>query len=203
MVLRAVVSNSFAAACHIGGCSHGRAARRRRSAEGAHLRERARELNIVACASAAAAIEGARIVFSCVTATSAKDVAEEAAHHLATWQFFVDINSVSPETKCADAAAVAPSGAAYVECAVMAPVEPYGINVPILLGGEHGPALAAILNPVGMKMEMASEIIGRVVQHGRCGARAQSLARRAMARDSRSARGASHGQALGIAVLGS
>lgn len=131
------------------------------SAEGAALRDKARALKIEACASAAAAAEGARIVFSCVTATSAKDVAEEAGTYLKPDQFFVDINSVSPETKRADADAIARSGASYVECAVMAPVAPYGIKVPILLGGKHGKELAAILNPAGMKMEMASEIVGQ------------------------------------------
>lgn len=131
------------------------------SPEGAALRDKARAMKIEACASAAAAAEGARIVFSCVTATSAKDVAEEAGAYLAPDQFFVDINSVSPETKRADAEAVARAGANYVECAVMAPVAPYGIKVPILLGGKHGKDLAAILNPAGMRMETASEVVGQ------------------------------------------
>jgi len=131
------------------------------SPEGAALRDKARALEIEASPSASSAAEGAQIVFSCVTATAAKDVAEEAGTYLAPGQFFVDINSVSPETKRADADAVARSGANYVECAVMAPVAPYGIKVPILLGGKHGGALAAILNPAGMKMEVASEVVGQ------------------------------------------
>lgn len=131
------------------------------SAEGAALRDKARAQQIEACASAAAAADGAQIVFSCVTATAAKDVAKEAGDYLTPGQFFVDINSVSPETKRADAEAVGRSGADYVECAVMAPVAPYGIKVPILLGGKHGTALAAILNPAGMRMEMASEVVGQ------------------------------------------
>ena len=131
------------------------------SPEGATLREKTRALKVEACASAAAAADGARIVFSCVTATSAQDVAEEAATYLVPGQFFVDINSVSPETKRTDAAAVDRSGASYVECAVMAPIAPYGIKVPILLGGKHGRALAAILNPAGMRMEIASDIVGQ------------------------------------------
>ncbi len=131
------------------------------SAAGTALREKARESQIEACASAAAAAEGAQIVFSAVTATAARHVAEEAATYLVPGQFFVDINSVSPETKCADAEAVARSGANYVECAVMAPVAPYGIRVPILLGGKSGAALAAILNPAGMRMEVASEVVGQ------------------------------------------
>lgn len=131
------------------------------SPQGAALRDAARAMKIEACASASAAAEGARIVFSCVTATSAKSVAEEAGAYLAPGQFFVNINSVSPETKRADAEAVARSGGLYVECAVMAPVAPYGIKVPILLGGKFGKELAAILNPAGMRMEVASEVIGQ------------------------------------------
>ena len=131
------------------------------SAEGAALRETARTLKVEARASAAAAAETARFVFSCVTPGAAKDVAEEAATYLAPGQFFIDINSVSPETKRADAAAVARSGAQYVECAVMAPVAPYGIKVPILLGGKSAREAAALLNPAGMRMEVASEIVGQ------------------------------------------
>jgi len=35
----------------------------------------------------------------------------------------------------------------------MAPVAPYGLAVPMLLGGRRADALAAILVPAGMKME--------------------------------------------------
>jgi 3-hydroxyisobutyrate dehydrogenase-like beta-hydroxyacid dehydrogenase len=48
------------------------------SPEGTALREAARALRVEACASAAAAIKGTRIVFSCVIANAAKDVADEA-----------------------------------------------------------------------------------------------------------------------------
>ena len=109
------------------------------SEAGSALRARARAMGVDACASAAAAADGARVVISAVTATSAFDVAREAATYLRPGQFFLDINSVSPETKRADAAAVEPSGASYVEAAVMAPVAPYGLKVP-MLSGRHGRA---------------------------------------------------------------
>jgi 3-hydroxyisobutyrate dehydrogenase-like beta-hydroxyacid dehydrogenase len=130
------------------------------SAAGAALREAARELGVEACASFAAAAQGARVVISAVTAASAYDVAQEAGRNLRAGQFFLDINSVSPDTKRADAAAVTPSGASYVEAAVMAPVAPYGIKVPMLLGGKDAAALAAILVPAGMQMEPVAIAIG-------------------------------------------
>ncbi|HUB96370.1 MAG TPA: DUF1932 domain-containing protein [Stellaceae bacterium] len=130
------------------------------SETGARLRETARTLGVAACASAASAADGAEVVISAVTATAAIDVAREAGRYLAPGQFFLDINSVSPDTKRSDAAAVAPSGAAYVEAAVMAPVAPYGLAVPMLLGGKGGAALKAILAPAGMKMEPVADEIG-------------------------------------------
>lgn len=125
------------------------------------LRDKARALKAVACTSAAVAAEGARIVISAVTASSARDVAEEAGGYLIPGQIFVDINSVSPETKRADAAAVERSGAGFVECAVMAPIAPYGLTVPILLGGKAAGELAALLNPAGMKMDVVTDVVGR------------------------------------------
>jgi 3-hydroxyisobutyrate dehydrogenase-like beta-hydroxyacid dehydrogenase len=87
-------------------------------------------------------------------------VAREAATYLRPGPFFLDINSVAPETKRADAAAVAPSGGTYVEAAVMAPVAPYGLKVPMLLGGTGGPALAKLLAPAGLRMEPVADAIG-------------------------------------------
>jgi 3-hydroxyisobutyrate dehydrogenase-like beta-hydroxyacid dehydrogenase len=129
--------------------------------EASRLRAKARELKAEPCASAAAAIAGARIVISAVTASSAQNAAHEAAKHMGPGQFFLDINSVSPETKRADEAAIVKSGAAYVEAAVMAPIAPYGLKVPMLLGGRHAAELAAILVPAGMKMEPVADIVGQ------------------------------------------
>jgi 3-hydroxyisobutyrate dehydrogenase-like beta-hydroxyacid dehydrogenase len=130
------------------------------SAAGAALREAARTMAVEAAPSFAAAVAGARVVISAVTAASAYDVAREAGRHLGPGQFFLDINSVAPETKRADATAVAPSGATYVEAAVMAPVAPYGLAVPMFLGGKRAAELAAILVPAGMKMQPVAEEIG-------------------------------------------
>ena len=130
-------------------------------AAGPALKEKARALEVEACASAAAAARDAIVVVSAVTAASAFDVAKEAASYLRPEQFFLDINSVSPETKRADAEAVAPSGANYVEAAVMAPIAPYGLKVPMLLGGKKAAELAAILAPAGMKMEPVASVIGQ------------------------------------------
>ncbi len=129
--------------------------------QGKDMKDKARFLRAEPCASAANAAKGALVVMSAVTATSARDVAEEAGSYLKPGQFFLDLNSVSPETKRADEQAVSRSGASYVEAAVMAPVAPYGIKVPILLGGKRAKELRDILAPSGMVLKAMSEQVGQ------------------------------------------
>ncbi len=131
------------------------------AATAAPLRAAAAAAGATACDSAAAAAAGARIVISAVTAASARPVAEAAGRYLGPGQIFLDINSVSPETKRANAAAVERSGAAYVEAAVLAAVAPYGLKVPILLGGAAAGELAALLAPAGMRLEVGNAVIGQ------------------------------------------
>ena len=130
-------------------------------AHGAAMIGKACVLKAEPCPTAAAAAKDALVVISAVTATSAADVAREAGNYLRPGQFFLDVNSVSPETKRGDEALVAKSGADYVEAAVMAPVAPYGIKVPMLLGGKRAAALAAILNPSGFRMIAVAETVGQ------------------------------------------
>ncbi|HEV2161907.1 MAG TPA: DUF1932 domain-containing protein [Stellaceae bacterium] len=131
------------------------------TASGAAMQDRARALKAVFCPTAADAAKDALVVISAVTATSAVDVAREAGAYLRPGQFFLDINSVSPDTKRGDETLVAKSGADYVEAAVMAPVAPYGIKVPMLLGGKRAAALADILNDSGFRMTAVAETVGQ------------------------------------------
>src|SRR3974390_320955 len=68
------------------------------------------------------ALQGADLVLSCVTAASALAAAENAAPHLRPAQVYMDINSVSPESKQEIAARLAATPASFIEAAVMAPV---------------------------------------------------------------------------------
>jgi len=104
------------------------------------------------------ALEGAEIVISAVTADQAEPAARAAAPHLQANQTYVDLNSVSPNTKRAVAKAL--GGAEFVEFAVMSPVAGLGIKSPILAGGAKAQAVAARLNPMGMKIDAVSPEIG-------------------------------------------
>lgn len=123
--------------------------------------DKAKSIGVKACNSAAEAADGAAIIMSAVTASSAVAVAEEAGRYLKPGQIFLDLNSVSPSTKRHDAKAVEASGADYVECAVMSPIEPFGIAVPITLGGKRSADVKAMLEPAGMKLTLGVDEIGR------------------------------------------
>ncbi len=129
-------------------------------AAGAPLRARADALGVKACASQAEAMAGADIVFSTVVCKSSVPVAEEAAKHLKPEQFYLDFNSISPGNKRRVAAAVAPSGARFVEASVMADVPGHAHRVPMLLGGEGARDFMALVAPLGFDLTFVQEEIG-------------------------------------------
>ncbi|MGA7327095.1 MAG: DUF1932 domain-containing protein [Rhodomicrobium sp.] len=128
---------------------------------GPPLAARAEALGVRAAASLADAASKADIIISAVTADASETVANEAAGYSREGQIFFDINSASPETKRRSAAAVAKTGAAYVEGAVMAPVLEPGIHVPILAGGPRADHTARLLNELGMNITPVAEDYGK------------------------------------------
>lgn len=126
----------------------------------APLLERARASHVRTAATLADAVSGAEIIISAVTAASSADVAAQAARALGAGQVLLDINSVSPATKCSSARIVEASGADFVEAAVMAAVPPQRLRVPMLLGGRQAASLAQALRAAGMNATAIAERIG-------------------------------------------
>ncbi len=124
------------------------------------MRARAEQARVRAHDSFAAAVSGAELVISAVTASSSGDVALLAGRHLRAGQVFLDINSVSPGKKQSSCRAVESSGADFVESAVMAPVPPYRLKVPMLLGGRRAAGLCTELTRLGMNAQAISNEIG-------------------------------------------
>jgi 3-hydroxyisobutyrate dehydrogenase-like beta-hydroxyacid dehydrogenase len=124
------------------------------------LAEAARRSGVKLCGSSASAVEGAQLIFSLVTASSAVEAARTAAKSLKSGQVYIDFNSVSPMTKRAVAEAIAPSGAEFIEAAVMAPVPGPDHRVPVLMSAPGVEAVAERLRALGMKIEIAGDRIG-------------------------------------------
>jgi 3-hydroxyisobutyrate dehydrogenase-like beta-hydroxyacid dehydrogenase len=100
------------------------------------------------------------LVISAVTASNTLAVAEEAARFLQPGAVFLDLNSASPGTKQKAGAAVDARGAHYVEAGVMTSVPPYGIQVPMLLGGAKAGELAPLLVAGGCNARVVSDKLG-------------------------------------------
>jgi 3-hydroxyisobutyrate dehydrogenase-like beta-hydroxyacid dehydrogenase len=121
----------------------------------------AHDLGAKPASSTHAAVEGARYVFSAVTADRAEEVARTTAPLLKPGQIFVDVNSAAPATKRRAAALITKSGASYLEAAVMAPVLQPGIKVPILAGGPVAETVSVELNKLGMNLTPVAAEYGR------------------------------------------
>jgi 3-hydroxyisobutyrate dehydrogenase-like beta-hydroxyacid dehydrogenase len=121
---------------------------------------KAKAAKVRTCDSVEQALRGADVVISCVTAASALGVAGNAAPFLSAGQTYLDINSVSPETKREIAHTLEAGPATFVEAAVMAPVWPQRLKVPMLLGGAGAAAAAPRLAAIGMNAKAVSDRVG-------------------------------------------
>jgi 3-hydroxyisobutyrate dehydrogenase-like beta-hydroxyacid dehydrogenase len=130
-------------------------------ANGGMLKGSAEALGVAIARDHADAVREADLVFLAVTASSSLEAARSCLPGLRKGQLFLDINSVSPGRKIETAALLAPTGAAYVDVAVMAPVAPYLHKVPCLIGGPGASALAPRALALGMKMELISAQVGQ------------------------------------------
>lgn len=131
------------------------------AADQGRLRRTAEQMGVAPARNHVDAVNGSGLVFLAVTASSSLAAARSCLPGLRKDQLFLDINSVSPQRKIETAALVAPTGAAYVDVAVMAPVAPYGHKVPCLVGGPGAAALLPRARALGMAMELVSAEVGQ------------------------------------------
>lgn len=104
---------------------------------------------VTGCADNAAMLADAAAILSLVTADQALAAAEESTHAIAPGTLFFDMNSVAPDTKRAAAALIAAAGGHYVDVAIMAPVNPAKLAVPLLLAGDHAEDGLTVLQDLG------------------------------------------------------
>jgi len=119
------------------------------------------ECGMEAATDARAALEGAEIVLSLVTADSALPAARDYASLLPAGALWCDMNSVAPDTKRVAAEAVEAAGGSYVDVAVMAPVDK-GLAVPLLIAGTKADAARQMLEKLGfVSTRIVGEEVGR------------------------------------------
>ncbi|KVL37224.1 NAD(P)-dependent oxidoreductase [Burkholderia sp. MSMB1835] len=124
------------------------------------MRDKATRVQVEAASTVAAAIRDAQWIVSAVTASSDAEVAAAVAAHIRADQTFIDINSVSPARKQHGQRLIESAGGRYVEAAVMAPVPPHGLAVPMLLAGPSADAVARELTTLGFAAQAVSTRVG-------------------------------------------
>ncbi|MBW8465770.1 NAD(P)-dependent oxidoreductase [Acidovorax sp.] len=130
------------------------------STKGSEPLAHAQAAGVRAANSVAALCAGRQLIVSAVTASNTLAVAEAVAPHIAPGAVFLDLNSASPGTKQQAAQCIEARGGRYVEAGVMTSVPPYGMAVPMLLGGPHAAALAPMLQAWGMDATPVSDRLG-------------------------------------------
>lgn len=115
----------------------------------------ARERGVRSAATPGEAVADADWIFSAVTADQSVIAARSVVDYLRPGQAFLDINSVAPDRKRETEALLAPSGAVYVDMAVMAPVHPRGHRTPVLIAGQT----AGVVDMLG-RLEFDFDIAG-------------------------------------------
>jgi len=129
----------------------------------------AREVGLAPSGSAPAAVSGADLVVSAVTAAQCVAAAETAAASVTDDTWFFDLNSASPGHKQAAAAAIGASGGRYVEAALMSPIAPKRLSSPFLLGGPHAAAFSAAAPFFGLgSVTVVSDDVGRAAATKLC-----------------------------------
>lgn len=101
------------------------------------------------CETARSALAGAAAILSLVTADQALAAAQDDTALIEPGALWLDMNSVAPGTKRAAAAAIEAAGGRYADVAIMAPVHPARMAVPLLVAGPHAADAAAALGAIG------------------------------------------------------
>lgn len=125
------------------------------------VRERAAGTGIYLASSLADLAERSEVVLCLTHASTALAVAQAIAPHLRPGQVYSDWNSGGPQLKKDVAAFVTPSGAAFVDGAVMAAVPGLRHQVPVLLSGRGAEQLVSATTGLGMELEVVGDEPGQ------------------------------------------
>jgi 3-hydroxyisobutyrate dehydrogenase-like beta-hydroxyacid dehydrogenase len=94
------------------------------------------------------------VVISCVTGAMAASVAEEAAPFLRTGHLYADVNTAAPQVKEQVAGIVEPTGAGFIDAAMMGAIPTFLHRVPILASGDGAERFQLAMQPYEMNIRV-------------------------------------------------
>ncbi len=106
-------------------------------------------LSVAPQLSCKGAVSQASVILSLVTADQAILAARQTARHVSTGALYLDMNSVSPVSKRSASELIASAGGRYADIAIMAPVQPGSLAVPLLVSGPAAEEAHAALEALG------------------------------------------------------
>jgi 3-hydroxyisobutyrate dehydrogenase-like beta-hydroxyacid dehydrogenase len=124
------------------------------------VRERAAGAHVTLLPSLKEMVAAAEVVLCATSAKSALAIAKEAQPFLRKGQLYADINSASPQVKREIGAIVAPTGALFVDVAVMALVPQHCHKVPIAVSGDGAHRFTELLTPCDMDITYINDQAG-------------------------------------------
>ena len=100
-------------------------------------------------------------VISCVTGAMAVSVAEEAAPFLRTGHLYADVNTAAPQVKEQVAGIVEPTGAEFVDAAMLGAIPTFLHRIPILASGGGAERFRLAMQPYEMNIRVIGEKPGQ------------------------------------------
>ena len=122
---------------------------------------RAKSYGITHCKTLNNAISDADVVFSAVTADQAIVAARAAAPLMKQGAYFLDMNSSAPSSKLVSAGIMDKHDLRYVDVAVMEPVYPKQLDVPLLISGNWKGDVSELLSNLSLTFRIIDGPVGR------------------------------------------
>jgi 3-hydroxyisobutyrate dehydrogenase-like beta-hydroxyacid dehydrogenase len=125
------------------------------------LENRAAQAGVEVTHELKALAEKSELILSVVPPGVSVEVSGELLKYLKPGQFYIDLTSSFPEDMKSVASMVTPSGAHFVDGAMMAAVPVYGHKVLIYVAGQQAETVAGRLNAIGMNVKVVGSEPGQ------------------------------------------
>ncbi len=106
------------------------------------------------------AVRDADVIFSANYTSESEQIAEEVKPYIKPGAFYCEMNTSSPQKKASIERILTGTNCHVIDLAIMAPVPPHGIQVPLLASGKQAKNLSDKLSNLGLDITYLSDTVG-------------------------------------------